>query len=196
MMGVLATYSNNLWDSSYETSVVVSSLNLAVLGLGGVGHEASSNKLLFLLLLESSSLDCTKVLPEVEPCCCWFPSTYTCGITGFNFGVVLRKIRENIVKCIYFVYFSFVASGLRLLLEKNKPQTFYTVLTTNVMYQSVVCLRIKLIVPNIWLINLTTYLSAILEWEENAKRKFCRDHDCFVEKRHSPLLNLRQRFAK
>ena len=53
------TYSNNPWGSSHETSAVVSSSNLTILGLGGESHEASSNKL--VSLLQSSLLGCTKV---------------------------------------------------------------------------------------------------------------------------------------
>ena len=44
----LATYSNSPWASSHEISVIVSSWNRAILGLEGVGQEASSSKSLFV----------------------------------------------------------------------------------------------------------------------------------------------------
>ena len=69
-------------------------------------------------------------LPEVEPCCCWLLSPCTCGVTWLNSVVVLRKISENIAKCIYFVYNSLAAGGLRLHWEKN-VRDLLTFLTTN-----------------------------------------------------------------
>lgn len=50
----LSTYSNSPLCSSHWKSVVVSSSYIAILELREVGQEASSNKLLFVPLLESS----------------------------------------------------------------------------------------------------------------------------------------------
>ena len=103
---------------SHETYVVVSSLHLAILGLGEVGQEEFSNKLLFVPLLGSSSLGCTNLLPKLSLAVVGSPQGSTCGVKGFNFVVVLRKICKSIVRCIYFAHISLVASVLRLHREK------------------------------------------------------------------------------
>ena len=66
MMGYVL---NSPWGSSHEKSVILFSLNLAFVGLGGLGQEASSSNLPFVSLTESSLLGCIKVLLKVKPLC-------------------------------------------------------------------------------------------------------------------------------
>ena len=119
----LATYSNSPWASSHEISVIVSSWNRAILGLEGVGQEVSSSKSLFVTLLESSSFGSNKVLPEDESCCYWHPSPLTCGVTGLNSVIVLKK---------YPVFHQFLTKIDLLQISKKKPNRLTLFLLSNV----------------------------------------------------------------
>ena len=159
------------WSSFHQTPVVVSCSDLAILELVIVGKEAS-NKVLVVSLLESSSLGCTKVLSDVEPCCCWFPSTWTCGVTGY-------------LLCIHVPCSQWPEASLGKKFQRAKQFWLLRMCINQVVY-----LRIKLIGLDILANQLNYLLVDHLRARIELKEEFCRNCNWFVKNKHKSTIRL------